>query len=565
MLKDANMELSRPLDEKNPFTIEVKCNVCNKTEEIGFKRMKEMESIFCKRCKSEEEFLNNLKEVYGVNPYTLLEPYSGNKIKMKVRCNDCGYEFEITPSQMLSTHNYPAGIHPCRKCTDIRFKVGELENFYREEEYHFGEIKHKVVDEKKFSGMTENKPCEVECLSCGERFNAVPLELVTSKDWYCCKCHIVAINSLAPSKPKTTVEIISADEEIDESTITTVSKVSAFKDIVQEVEKAQVKKSIDEVRSFLYANYSDIIIENADDVISNRILQFYIPKEKVAIIYCDLMEHCEKAVGKTLHSSMYKECDALGIKIIHIFEDEWLVKKELVKDKIKHILNINHAPKVYARTCKIKEISSEEKNDFLEKNHVQGKDSSTYKLGLFFDDKLVSVLTFGKRRVCMGTKKTFDGEFELIRFASTNDKIVIGGFSKLLKYFVDTYKPKIITTFADLRWSTGKLYKTNKFVLDHYSDANYWYFKDSDREHRIHRFNFRKQNLPAKFPTFYSNDKTEVEIMYLAGYNRIMDCGNMMFTMDFRTPSEKKEWDDALKVDKQERQDKKKVSEETEC
>jgi hypothetical protein len=133
-----------------------------------------------------------------------------------------------------------------------------------------------------------------------------------------------------------------------------------------------------------------------------------------------------------------------GYKLIHIFEHEWVNRQEIIKAKLKSLFGVEQES-IYARKCIIKEISNKEKNEFLNKYHIQGEDKSTVKLGLFFSDELVAVMTFGKPRF----NKNY--EYELIRYATS--KHVICGASKLLKYFERVYKPKSIITYADRRFS----------------------------------------------------------------------------------------------------------------
>jgi hypothetical protein len=99
---------------------------------------------------------------------------------------------------------------------------------------------------------------------------------------------------------------------------------------------------------------------------------------------------------------------------------------------------------------------------------LQGKDKSSIKLGLFYNNELVSVMTFGRRKI------TGKSSFELIRFCSKLNTQVIGGANKLFKYFINNYwDEKEITTYADKRWSNGKLYEKLGFSLHHESSSNY--------------------------------------------------------------------------------------------
>ena len=96
---------------------------------------------------------------------------------------------------------------------------------------------------------------------------------------------------------------------------------------------------------------------------------------------------------KNYHLNKTLECEKQGYKLIHIFEYEWINKQEIIKAKLKALFGIEQT-RIYARKCMIKEISTDIKNDFLNQFHIQGEDKSKIKLGLFFADELVAVMTF---------------------------------------------------------------------------------------------------------------------------------------------------------------------------
>ena len=168
--------------------------------------------------------------------------------------------------------------------------------------------------------------------------------------------------------------------------------------------------------------------------------------------------------------------------------------------------------KIYARKCIVKEITSKEKNEFLNKTHIQGEDRANIKLGLFYNNELVAVMTFCKSRF----NKNF--EWELSRYSSS--KHVIGGAGKLLKYFERIYKPKSLITYADRRFSQGKLYFTLGFTFDHFSLPNYFYNRGKIR---LSRIQCQKHKLKDILKDFDDN-LSESENMYINGWNKIYDC-----------------------------------------
>ena len=149
----------------------------------------------------------------------------------------------------------------------------------------------------------------------------------------------------------------------------------------------------------------------------------------------------------------------------------------------------------------------------MNNNHIQGYVKSNIRVGLFDSEKLVSLMLFSK-------EKNTTNRFILTRFSSDINSLVIGGASKLLKYFIKEYKPLEITTYADRRWSQGDLYKTLGFTLNKINRPSYWYVKNGKR---YHKSNFRKEKL-SKMGIDIEN-KTEEKIMKELKFLRIYDCG----------------------------------------
>jgi hypothetical protein len=284
-----------------------------------------------------------------------------------------------------------------------------------------------------------------------------------------------------------------------------------------------------EIIEYIKSITDENIIIHDRTILCPKELDIYIPTKKIAIEFNGNYWHSETVGGKdkNYHLNKTELCNQKNIRLIHIFEDEWISKKEIVKNKLKHILNKN-TEKIYARKCEIKEVSSNIKNIFLENHHIQGQDKSKIKLGLFYNNELISVMTFGCMRISLGNKH-IDNEFELIRYASSIQ--CVGGASKLLNYFIKIYNPKKITSYADLRFSDGNLYKKLGFNLIKITSPNYWYFNlNQKNKKREHRFKYRKQELP-KLLNYYDDNLTEYQNMLNNGYDRIWDCGNLKFEL----------------------------------
>ena len=274
---------------------------------------------------------------------------------------------------------------------------------------------------------------------------------------------------------------------------------------------------------FIKENYNGEILTNQRNIIKPYELDIYIPELKLAFEFNGLFWHNENNTDKNYHLIKTELCEEKDIQLIHIYEDDWMYKQNIIKSMILNKLN-KTSNKIFARKTEIKEILDNKIiREFLNKNHIQGFIGSKVKLGLFYENKLISLMVFGSRRVAMGKKSTHEDEYELLRFCNKLNTNVIGGASKLFKYFVENYKPGEITTYADRSFSQGKLYKTLGFTLQGKTKPNYYYILNKIRNHR---FNFRKDILVKNG---FDPNKTEHEIMLDRNIYRIYDCGNLKF------------------------------------
>ena len=263
--------------------------------------------------------------------------------------------------------------------------------------------------------------------------------------------------------------------------------------------------------------------KNTRKIITPLELDFYLPEYKIALEINGNYWHSEIKKDKQYHLNKTKLCNEQGIKLIHIFEDEISLKYNIVKSRILNLIGKTPIT-IFARKCQIKELSYDEKKDFFEKNHIDGDSISKYNIGLVFEDKIVCAASFGKRKI---SKKE---QFELIRFTNLINHNVIGGFSKIMKYFIKHYNPQDLVTYADIRWSginpQNTVYEKNGFNFIGVSKPNYFYLASNDFIHRLNRCNFMKHKLVKEGA---DPNKTESEIMKEKGFTRIWDCGTLKF------------------------------------
>ena len=263
------------------------------------------------------------------------------------------------------------------------------------------------------------------------------------------------------------------------------------------------------------------IIENDRTIISPKELDIYIPSKKLAIEFDGLYYHSELFVNKNYHLDKTNECNEKGIDLIHVFEDDWVEHKEIVKSMIKSRLGI-YDRKIFARKCQIKEISKHYAFEFFETNHLQGyAKNCDLNLGLFYEDELMQAIS-------ITFKGWHDGNTELTRMTTKLNVQVIGGFSKLVSYFCKNYNCDLLVSYVYKAWFNGKGYLASGFKAIKENNPSYSYILNKKR---FHKSGFRKDKLKRMLEKgkikIYSDNMTESEICRQNGIYRIYDCGTV--------------------------------------
>lgn len=240
----------------------------------------------------------------------------------------------------------------------------------------------------------------------------------------------------------------------------------------------------------------------------------FVPELRLAVEYDGIYWHSN--IDKNYHLAKTEMCKKLGIRLVHWFESDDILK-------MKDILNFKKK-RIYARSCSLRIITNEECSQFLIKYHLQKDRPSTVRLGLYYENELVQVMTFGKPRY----NKSF--QWELIRECSKANIVVVGGCSKLFTFFEKNYKPKSIISYCDKRLFTGSSYTQLGMTLLRDSSPSYQYVgPDRKVYNRVH---FQKHKLSKILPQFDSS-ATEIQNMLNNGYRLLYDCGEHVYVKNY--------------------------------
>lgn len=224
-----------------------------------------------------------------------------------------------------------------------------------------------------------------------------------------------------------------------------------------------------------------------------------------------------KPLAKTYHRDKSRLAEAHGYTCIQLFE--WEDSKKLIN------IIANNKQIIYARQCIIKEVPKQDAIDFLYQYHLQNYANDKIRLGLYYEDTLVSIMTFGKPRY----NKAYD--WELIRYCSS--AAVVGGAKKLFKAFLKNYQPQSIISYCDRSKFSGTLYSELNFShLRTSSPAKHWH-NPKTKQHftdalvRQQGFSRLVNKKEASEDNLATSDNTT--LMLEAGFVEVYDCGQATY------------------------------------
>lgn len=285
-----------------------------------------------------------------------------------------------------------------------------------------------------------------------------------------------------------------------------------------------------EVLEFIQEIYSGKIEENVsifkDD---SKHIDIYIPDKKIGIEFDGVYWHSENernpsGKGRDYHLSKTLMSEEVGVQLLHIFETEWSQQRDVVKSIIQSKLAPENNARIFGRKCEIRVVTTTDARKFCDINHIQGYCGASIKLGLYHNDDLVSVMTFGKSRF----NKTYN--WEMVRFCNKLNTTILGGASKLWKHFLKKYNPDSVISYSDRRYFDGSVYPKLGFDFINHANPNYFYFRGGKPEYiKLETRNKYQKHKLSKVLEIFDPNKGEWGNMFQNGYCRIWDCGNTVW------------------------------------
>ena len=283
-----------------------------------------------------------------------------------------------------------------------------------------------------------------------------------------------------------------------------------------------------EIKNIINTMYNGKCIENSRSIIPPLELDLYYPEKNVAIEFNGNYWHDENHKPKDYHFNKFKLCKDKNIRLVSIYESDWYNKHDNIINLLKNIFIDSKI--IYARNCTISKLDYKTKSDFINEYHFYGdSNQGTISYGLYYNDELVSVMSFGKLR---GQNKLHNNKdhYELVRFVTKDNMRIVGGASKLFKKFISEYHPVYIICYSDNDFFTGETYNKLGFTLKSLCKSiDYQWVKGTKA---LSRYECMTNKLLEKYPKYRNiNIEGSVEdyIMHDLGYSKLYRCGNSIW------------------------------------
>lgn len=229
--------------------------------------------------------------------------------------------------------------------------------------------------------------------------------------------------------------------------------------------------------------------------------------------------HCEDRVDIQYHLKKQKLSESKDIRLMQIYLQEWLDKKDILKSMILSSMNISE--RVFARKLKFVQLDKKSSKIFFNNNHLQGWLKCIVSYGLVGENgEIYSAISFGKSRF------NKECDYELLRYCNKLNCNVIGGFTKLMSNSQKELNFKSIITYSHRRIFTGKVYEKFGFVKTNETRPGYFWYNLKTKEIKS-RYSTQKHKL--------NTNLTEIEYMKSLGFRRVFDCGQNVYKYTLNT------------------------------
>lgn len=194
-------------------------------------------------------------------------------------------------------------------------------------------------------------------------------------------------------------------------------------------------------RQFISSVYGGEIQINKR-ILNNKELDVYLPELKLAFEFNGLYWHSEEYLPTDYHKNKSDECKRLGIELIHIYDDDWVSKTDIVKTIVKKKIGIVDS---FNNKHSISLVDKAVATVFLEENNILGYVDNDINIGIYVngddgdDGVLISILSL----------KSNENGFDIVGVCDNKYMMPVDGFHYMFNFLIRNFKMNYVTFLVD--------------------------------------------------------------------------------------------------------------------
>lgn len=274
------------------------------------------------------------------------------------------------------------------------------------------------------------------------------------------------------------------------------------------------------IRSILPS--STRIEENTKTLIAPYEIDVYVPRHKIAVEYNGLRWHSTQFMTKSdasrRHYKKWKMCHDLGIRLITVWEDDWLNKQALVKGMLAEAFGKSKKPVFDVHDCVVHEIDSITAREYIDANDIFGMSQT----GKFY----LALMHKSSKEILAAMVLQVNSKKDMTIAHYAYSAHVDGGYELLMSWIDKRIRYTNAYYYVNHENDEGSIYESYGWSIDKVCSPDYKYVYKGRRERKS---SWRIEHFKGNPNLTYQEGLSERELAELNQIYRVYDHGKTRY------------------------------------
>jgi len=426
------------LSKNSRVEVDVICDICKKEYKLMYHKYLQNMSHYgfftCKKCSNEKRKMTNIKR-YGVDNYAKLEGY-GNMVK-EINKEKYGDENYNNQEKHIKTCLEKYGVESYMSTIEFkeRSKISKKEKYGKEfftNPHKMKKTKYEKHGDENYNNIEKYK--KTSLMKYGvDNYTKTDEFKIKLCEYYDEKLKNKNLNVLSIDRKNNEIKILcNRGHEYITPIVLLYNrmKIKTETCLICNPMNSHTNSGYEcQLQNFIKENYNGNISLNNRKLIYPYEIDVYLSDLKLAFEFNGLYWHCDKIVDENYHLNKTLLCEKIGVNLIHIYEDDWIYKNEIIKNCILNYIELKN------NNCIILEnIDQDLLKSYVKKNNLNEYDNYDVSLTCIEKEKIIGTILIKNEEILIHC-----GHSDIIE--------------KLIKYYIDKYDPIKLSCCVDLSWN----------------------------------------------------------------------------------------------------------------